>query len=172
MLLYHGTDTGNLKRILADGIRPRPANGFGNWDTAPSLEGFVYLTTAFAPFYAMVPCVIPSVRVGINPLILEVDGDSLDEGLMHPDEDFLAQRIRIRKKAGLDVPEDWGDDVHASQDQWRESLHLLGTVSVQGGVPVKALTRYAVMDFGFRTVYGSPGTTCHASTRPSRRSIR
>lgn len=147
MLLYHGTDTRNVKRILAEGIRPRPADEEGNWQTDPSKEGFVYLSSAFAPFYAMNSANTPKFQRGVNPVIFEVDVQALEEKNLFPDEDFLEQRLVA--KDGRVVPPSWSSDIHASQDQWQASLDGLGTVGVYGRVPPEALTRYAVLDMGF-----------------------
>ena len=157
MLLYHGTDTRVVARILSEGIRPQPASGGGNWPTAPSKAGFVYLTSAFAPYYAMVSVFNPKPRRGVNPVIFEVDLDVVGETRLYPDEDFTEQRIRASKKAGQNIPSGWSLDVHASQDQWQASLDGLGTVGVYGGVPPEALTRYAVIDMGFN---GKQMTKC------------
>jgi len=49
MFLYHGTTKENAERIMKEGFIPDKKY---NWKIK-SKQGFVYLSSAYAPFYAM-----------------------------------------------------------------------------------------------------------------------
>ena len=84
MRLYHGTGEAAARRILKEGIQPR-GDGPSNWETE-SREDLVYLTNAYAPYFA------ESAREpGESLAIIEVE---VDESKLLPDEDFLEQASR------------------------------------------------------------------------------
>lgn len=77
MYLYHGTTWEKAKKIQREGFKhtSRP-----NWQV-PSRPGFVYLTTAYAPFFAMYA---KNAQKWLGIVKVEVDiGDC------YPDDDFL-----------------------------------------------------------------------------------
>lgn len=49
LILYHGTSEKNARKIMKEGFIPDKSY---NWDVK-SKKGFVYLSSAYAPFYAM-----------------------------------------------------------------------------------------------------------------------
>jgi methionyl-tRNA synthetase len=79
MKLYHGTDGRNIRRILRDGIHPRKITRKNNWGhSVPSNPHAVYLTTAYAGYFAMLAS-----KSGLLGIV-EVDSDKLDEDLLRP----------------------------------------------------------------------------------------
>lgn len=100
MLLYHGTSASHLESIKKHGIRPRGFDSKGNWEhTVLSGTDKVYLTDAYAGYFAW------CASDGEPWLIAEVDMDKLDQALLRPDEDAIAQ-IAHRDPNFNDV---WGD---------------------------------------------------------------
>lgn len=98
MKLYHGTHTEALEAILSDGIVPRlQSRTEGTWHHLPSKPDCVYLTTAYALYYA-----IAAVPEGSHacPAIIEIETEGLDESLLCPDEDFIAQVLWAGKEKG------------------------------------------------------------------------
>ena len=90
MMLYHGTSERNLKVILKKGLLPRSTSKRRtNWDRNPSHPEAVYLTNAYAGFYANASC-----KGRERWAILEIDTDKLSPFAFAPDEDFLEQAGR------------------------------------------------------------------------------
>lgn len=90
MLLYHGTSERVARDVLKHGLGPRDdTGGEGNWEDHPSAGGMVYLTAAYAPFFAM-----NASNEGERWAVIEIDTDLLDEDNLRPDEDFLEQITR------------------------------------------------------------------------------
>lgn len=158
MKLYHGTSERAARLILRDGLRPRsqlegtPSDG--NWQaTVPSNPDAVYLTTAYAPFFASV-----AANDGEQKLaIIEVDTERMDSGLFRPDEDFLEQATRgMRmpygppKRAGMKARTIWYRDhihMYAGKDSaWNMSIEMMGTCAYYGTIPTDAITRVVLFD--------------------------
>ena len=144
MKLYHGTDARFLPRILKQGILPR-ASRKSNWNKAPSHAECVYLTDAYAAYFAI--CAAKK-----EGLVLEIDTDRLMPWDFLPDEDFLAQVEHTgNPKKGVDLLGqtadfrgrllDW-----VFTDVWGLSLKHLGTCAYHGVIPPSAITRYATFD--------------------------
>ena len=138
MKLYHGTSGHCLATILKDGIRPRGKTG-GNWKRYPSRRDMVYLTTAYAFYFAIFH------PKGGDAVVLEIDTRRLDQSLLFPDEDFIVQReasddldriavVHKRLKQNLD----------GFQDQWSVSVSGLGTCAYRGVIQPEAIERYCV----------------------------
>lgn len=146
MKLYHGTSAANLASIQKHGLRPR-GRAHGNWSQYPSRPDCVYLTTAYAPYFAMSALSGRQRKI----LIVEVDSDLLDESLFMPDEDFISQAIAANE--GRDLAE-VHDEVVASlgdyRHHWRDSVAGLGNASYECVVPPEAITRRCVVDLGVR----------------------
>lgn len=156
MKLYHGTNERAARAILRDGLKPRAAlpgvPTEGNWlATVPSNPEAVYLTTAYAPFFATV-----ATGEDERMAFIEVDTELLDASLFRPDEDFLEQATRGQtgrppfappRRAGLVKRVAWfRDHIHAwsGQEAWRLSLEHLGTCAYYGGIPREAISRVAL----------------------------
>lgn len=91
MELYHGTTAANARKIKINGFQDLKKN----WEVQ-SKNGFVYLSTAYAPFYAMSSC---KREYKLALIKIEVDKDSL-----FPDDDFvmLALGKKMYTQAELD----------------------------------------------------------------------
>jgi hypothetical protein len=86
MILYHGTTARHLRAIQRHGLLPRWKTGESNWSgDVESKEEFVYLTDAYAVYYAVGPA-FDEARAPADLLILKVD---VDENRLYPDEDFI-----------------------------------------------------------------------------------
>jgi hypothetical protein len=139
--IYHGTNAKNLSSILAKGIQPRGKKK-GNWESFPSRPDMVYLTTAYAPFFAIQSC-----KTGEKALVLEIDMDKLDSRNLFPDEDFIVQAIAIQTNQAIeDVHEDIKNNIEDYQHHFEDSIRGLGNVSHKGIVPAGAVSRYCLID--------------------------
>lgn len=102
----------------------------------------VYLTTAYAPYFAMMA------EGEGRPVVLEVDTTTLNADAFYPDEDFVAQAIR--EKTGLPLSEIHGA-VRDSLDEYKEfaaaSLAALGNAAYRGAIPPQAIVRVCVVDY-------------------------
>ena len=171
MKLYHGTSEARVKQILSQGIKPRGAGGKHNWEHAdmPSHEEAVYLTVAYAPYFAFCatdPDAIPKERLAV----LEIDSNRLDQSRLCPDEDFLEQISRTgdrQEAAKLAIQWDyqavghpeWADlDMKTRTANYRALMHSeyghtwnlsvkhLGNCAHMGTIPSSAITRYSLYD--------------------------
>lgn len=146
--VYHGTSESGARRALKRGILPRGmSRKGGNWKhTVQSNPAMVYLTAAYAPYYAS--CVTDTNKERIA--IIEIDLGKLDADKLYPDEDFIEQALRGKrlgnsddmKKRTLYVRKhiaDW-------QEEWEKSLKYLGNVAFRGAVPPEAITKIVAFD--------------------------
>lgn len=81
MILYHGTSKFNADKIIKDGFIPDKKY---NWHVK-SKQGFVYLSLAYAPFYAM-----SAKSKGKTGALIQVH---VDESHLYPDEDFVMHAL-------------------------------------------------------------------------------
>jgi hypothetical protein len=154
MRLYHGTSKTIALAALDQGLLPRAESGVeSHWEECPSRDDLVYLTTAYAGYFAC---------HATNELehwgIVEVDTDLLPEfaeGLV-PDEDWLEQSCRCAP----DLPPEyealdmqgrtayWRERLHAYQDtgMWLQSIEGLGNCAHVGPIPPEAITRVSIFD--------------------------
>jgi len=139
--LYHGTSSKLLESILSGGLKPRGRKK-GNWESFPSRPDMVYLTTAYAPYFA-----INSSKKGEKALILEIDYSKLDESSLYPDEDFIAQAISMQQNRPLEeVHEEVCEELEGYQHCLQDSLMGLGNCSHMGAIPATAISRYVLLD--------------------------
>jgi len=158
MLLYHGTSEAVARLALTEGLKPRCATGLtGNWEhTVQSGDDRVYLTAAYAPYFAFV-----AVPEGGHErwAIIEVDTDLLAQGQLLPDEDFLEQGSRgqeapdwlveIGFESNWEMTErtEWfRDNAMLFQSLWRESVTHLGNAAYRGNIPPEAITRVVLFE--------------------------
>lgn len=142
--LYHGTSSKYLTRIMAYGLRPRGSRRRGNWETYPSRPDFVYLSTAYAPYFAQNAA---DVRKGEKALVVEVDAGLLSETQLYPDEDFVAQAISQTEQRPLsEVHPKVRDTILYYGDLAQASIDHLGNVAHRGTIQPEAITRYATID--------------------------
>jgi len=146
MKLYHGT-TNKLRRdILREGIKPRAlTGGKGQWENAPSREGHVYLTTTYAPYFAV------QAMTDIQKdkmLLIEVDSDRLEKRNLYPDEDFVEQFARMRDEYDKNktmLERTAAVDVEAERGRWHQSIRGLGNCSHRGIIEPWQITRMAIV---------------------------
>jgi hypothetical protein len=158
MKLYHGTTGEVVRRILREGIKPRNFTRTpGNWEqTVGSNANIVYMTKAYAPYFAY--CAQPE---GLKTIkqewgVVEVETDLLDKHSMLPDEDYLEQATRdfqglpewmLRELDGLDMKartEWFRDRLVAFQKLYLSSLLGIGAACYLGVVPPEAITRATI----------------------------
>jgi len=140
MKLYHGTRLGLLPEILKRGIVPRgKENSSSNWEEE-SIPGHIYLTEAYAPYYALCAANKNNDKV----LVLEVETEKFIDRSFYPDEDYIFQLNKIRKKA-LTLSEIRNNIEHYRSLTW-DSLSKLGNVAYKGCIPATAITRYVIFN--------------------------
>lgn len=155
MLLYHGTSEASARLALQHGLVPRDELGVGShWDACPSSGGHIYLTSAYAGYFAR-----HATLQSLAPqrwAIIEIDTDLLpDLDALVPDEDFLEQATRSQE-----LPEDWGVNGASMEDRtewfrenlgdfahlWEDSISALGNCAHEGVIPPEAITRVSFID--------------------------
>jgi len=157
MKLYHGTSEAVARLAMTEGLRPRSERGDAEsvWTEHPSSADHVYLTTAYAPYFAQAALDIGG--SGGRMAIIEIDTDLLPDGedSLVPDEDWLEQATR-----GQEIPDEWSlpaDDMAARtawfRDRlywfahlWDKSIEGLGNCAHEGTIPPDAITRVSFID--------------------------
>ena len=149
MKLYHGTSSVSAMSALQRGILPRRLSKISNWDhSVRSNEDCVYLTTAYAPYFAIQAA---DSNAGSLPAIIEIDTDLLDMDRLVPDEDALEQATRKTD----DLPKSWTMERRTRyyrknlikfSEHWEWSLKAIGNCAYMGTIPVEAITRVVVID--------------------------
>lgn len=159
MKLYHGTSERHLESILRDGIHPRSKRK-GNWThTVNSANGVVYLTNAYAIFFA--ECAVKGDERGV---VLEIDTNKLSPFDLVPDEDALAQAFRHNAPDRVPTSQWLELDLigktkwfrkkiknYADGEMWKRSIEYLGNCGHLGIIPPHAITRYAIIGDGAHT---------------------
>ena len=146
MKLYHGTSSRHLGSVLKEGLKPRGRKK-GNWESFPSRKDMVYLTNAYAPFFA-----IQGSKGKEKALILEID---MDLESLYPDEDFIAQALAHQTGRPLDeVHEEVVADLESYQHLAIDSLQRLGNCSHKGVIPADNISRYCLIDCAARSDIG------------------
>jgi hypothetical protein len=147
--LYHGTTERIGRLAIKEGLRPRKLTGKSNWkhfvESHPSL---VYLTKAYAPYYAL------QVVRGKKIAIVEIETNLLDEFKLLPDEDFIEQatrcdkqnKTRIEGKTIAERTEYIRNHLDEFSGFWGTSVEHLGNCAYEGIIPKTAITRLAIID--------------------------
>lgn len=157
MLLYHGTSERAIDRIRHEGLRPRTeTKKSGNWrSTILSNPKTVYLTECYAGYFAFVAC------RGLGRFgILEIDTEKLDNSLLVPDEDSLAQyQVQVRGGDLMKLTEYYRKllPTYQGTEMWKTSLKLMGTCGFMGTVPPGAIQRVNVFDARASEVHNAIG---------------
>lgn len=140
MRLYHGTNEANLSKIKLHGLRPRQRRK-SQWKEYPSRPDMVYLTTAYALYFAL------NSKGKSRYMILEIESDELDQNKFFPDEDFIAQKLAWQEKAKLsDIHLDIRDNLEAYQQYWQDSIDGLGNCCYKGTIPFSAIKRICFLE--------------------------
>jgi hypothetical protein len=140
MLLYHGTNEDVLPKIQLQGLKPRGKRK-SQWEHYPSRSDMVYLTTAYAFYFAM------NTKGKGRAMVLEIDSDQLVERKFFPDEDFIAQVVSNVTKQSLEkVHGSIKDTLKQYQQYWRLSIENLGNCSYQGTIHLKTIKRMCLFD--------------------------
>jgi hypothetical protein len=166
MKLYHGTTSKHLDKILERGIEPRGQRR-SNWPDAPSGQDRVYLSTAYAPYFA-----IQATRKPHYPIVIEIDTTKLNMLNLVADEDYLEQisrkwdtlrydgittmeeRTKYYREHALEV------GIHDERMTVWESLKRLGNAAHIGTIPTAAISRIVKIDYkkapGISSVFLDP----------------
>lgn len=142
--LYHGTSTAHWKKIQREGLRPRARGSSGNWPSAPSGHGMVYLSDVYALKYA-----IDSANVSGQGLVLKINPFFVD--LLHcwPDEDWYIHYLKqngyerngsvLTKKTELQYAREHLrlQTNHSELALW--SLSEMGVLAFKGSIPPEAI---------------------------------
>lgn len=152
MRIYHGTTETVARAALTQGLAPRAhTQTKGNWEACPSNEKAIYLTDAYAGYFAA--CASDE---GSKWGLVEIETERLDRRLLVPDEDWLEQATRGQK-----APPEWGlnrlrrmesrtrwfrQRLEAFAHLWTESIEGLGNCAYLGAIPASAVTRVCVFD--------------------------
>lgn len=106
----------------------------------------VYLTTTYAPYYAL----STRRRDYERAAIIQLHWDSLDQTRLYPDEDFIAEALRDQKLgASRDIKKRIRYIIRHIEDyreNWMLSLENLGNVCFKGTVPVNAITKIVLFE--------------------------
>jgi hypothetical protein len=150
--LYHGTSETIGRQAKAEGLRPRKLTGKSNWkhvvESNPSL---IYLTTAYAPYYALHAV---NGNKGEKISIIEIETDLLDESKFRPDEDFIEQATTLDKKNTVGIRGNTTNQrtkyirnhLDEFSEFWKQSVEYLGNCGYKGSISGKAITKVSVVD--------------------------
>jgi hypothetical protein len=153
MKLYHGTTSRLLQKILAKGICPRGKRK-SVWEKYPSRTDMVYLTTAYPLYFA-----INALSDNEQSLIIEIDSDLLNQSLLYPDEDFIAQ-VHIQQNPAEElsvVHKNIRRGLRQWQHLWTKSIEGLGNCCYKGIIPASAITRYCLFNAASRPAIAMMG---------------
>jgi len=115
MILFHGTSEKNARMIEQEGFKTGHQH---NWKIK-SKAGFVYFSTAYAPFYAMA-C---KNKDDYNMALIKVE---IAEEDLYPEEDFIFHALHHPKFTEDDLR---GIDLKKNKSIWKDSLKYLGNVA-------------------------------------------
>lgn len=113
MILYHGTSESNGKKIMKEGFIPDKKY---NWKIK-SKSGFVYLSLAYAPFYAET-----AKNKSNMGAIIKVE---VDERKLYPEDDFIMYSLGRPKYTQDELD---AVNVEKLRSLYKESLKYMGNV--------------------------------------------
>lgn len=112
--LYHGTSAVNARHIQKEGFRTDIKS---NWPVKSKL-GFIYFSTAYAPFYAM------KATKRYRMALIKVH---INEDKLFPEDDFImtcCKGLPVYKQSDID-----NINLCSFRHLWRESIDVMGTVA-------------------------------------------
>ena len=136
---------------MTEGLRPRKLTGKSNWKhTVESNPSLIYLTTAYAPYYALQA--IKKFK-GEEIAIVEIETDLLDESKLRPDEDFIEQATRRDEENNAGIMGRTMNErtayirnhIDEFSNSWKLSVKHLGNCGYKGVIK-DAITRVSVVD--------------------------
>jgi hypothetical protein len=168
MKLYHGTTADVARLALDEGLCPRGVSGVtGNWEhTVPSASDRVYLTSAYAPYFAAAAqpeeLSMADQRWGVVEIetdLLELDDDGQPLCLC-PDEDWLEQGSRgeipkdhVFRDIGLQHCKTMEERTTLLREyapafahNWPASIDGLGNCAHVGCIDPDAITRVSILE--------------------------
>lgn len=159
MKLYHGTSEAVGKLALTEGLKTRGALGIkSNWNVE-SHPDYVYLTIAYAAYFAATASMDEEDGFIGRLAIVEVDTSLLDDDTLHPDEDALEQGTRGESwvveaceaegfnPRSMEERTHWfRNNLYSFQHFWKNSLEALGNCCHEGDIPPEAVTRVVFFD--------------------------
>lgn len=144
--LYHGTSLSAWEGILRAGQMVPRGEAAGNWShTVQSHEAVIYLTTAYAAYFAA--CATQEGGVGV---VLEIDTEMLEPDALCCDEDAYALLDLKRQHADKDVPalvEMAKQSLPSGITYAAASLCLMGNCGYQQAIPLSAVRRVVQIDW-------------------------
>jgi len=115
LILFHGTSAANAKQIAKEGFA---ADKKYNWKVK-SKKGFVYLSSTYAPFYAMASA--NSVKLAL----IKVEVNTED---CYPEDDFIMASIGKPHYSQKDLDE---IDLEIFKHLWEESFKRMGNIAAK-----------------------------------------
>jgi len=114
--LYHGTSVESARRIMKEGFVPDKKY---NWQVK-SKEGFVYLSKAYAPFYAM--------NAQSKSRKRAIVGTCVPKQKLYPEDDFLMRALGkpVYTQEELDKI-----NLESYKFLWKKSLEYMGNASAK-----------------------------------------
>lgn len=116
LILYHGTSEKRALQIQREGFKP---DNHYNWGVK-SKKGFVYLSSAYSPFYAMA-----ANRNGNRLAIIKVEVDEKD---IYPEDDFVMCMLGYPKYNQAQID---GINLKRFKKLANMSLQYMGNVAVK-----------------------------------------
>lgn len=140
LTLYHGTLASLVPSIMTKGLEPRSASrpSHDAYMDSASMVGFSYFTVHYGNALEHACRISQRTKDAPAVAVLSVGMASLKPKLRYPDEDYLK--------------EEWNSDftdwmlkeqlryMKSHQDDWWESIDLLGTLAYKGVITPEAIT--------------------------------
>jgi hypothetical protein len=143
--LYHGTCSRHARAVLKRGLHPRGKKP-SLWEAHPSRADHVYLTQAYASFFAR-----QAVQPGYQMAIFRIAVEDLDPARLFADEDALESANRYKDTAHMPTLFErtahyrdlW--EIIPEARKWEASLDYLGNCSHNGPIMPDAIDAIALI---------------------------
>ncbi len=152
-MIYHGTNAKYLDRILREGLLPTSNTGASNWEHIPSKPDCVYLSRAYALYYANADRDEDS-----NIALIQLDESKLDPQKLLPDEDFIVEIFNEARHLGETIPDEFSNyteieeltnaiDPPRFRGLTKQCLLYYGNLAYEGPISSEAITRHVIVPF-------------------------